>query len=92
MKAPLGPKDVVIAGGDKNFTLTEEERASTRATKWTKSEKMNTTWKEFLQAIRCEPLEQHEFTWHRIAKRKEEKQEETETIEADEEQKRQRRR
>ena len=34
LKALLGPKDVVIAGGDKNFTLTEEERASTRATKW----------------------------------------------------------
>ena len=92
MRALIGPKDVVVAGGDKRFTLTEEERASTRATKWTKSEKMNTTWKEFLQAIRCEPLEQHEFTWRRIAKRKEEKQEETETIEADEEQKRQRRR
>ena len=42
--------------------LTEEERASTRATKWKKSEKMNPAWKEFLQTIRCEPLEQHEFT------------------------------
>ena len=34
LRALIGPKDVVIAGGDKNFTLTEEERASTRATKW----------------------------------------------------------
>ena len=95
LRALIGQKDVffllvVISGRDKNVTLTEEERANTRATKWTKSEKMNTTWKEFLQAIRCEPLEQHEFTWHRIAKRKEEKQEEeeAETIEADEGQRR----
>ena len=70
LRALIGPKDVVIAGGDKKFTLTEEERASTRATKWKKSEKMNTVRKEFLQAIRCEPLEQHEFTWHRIANEK----------------------
>ena len=78
----------MISGRDKNVTLTEEERANTRATKWKKSEKVNTAWKEILQAIRCEPLEQHEFTWHRIAKQKEEKQEEAETIEADEGQRR----
>ena len=85
MKALLGPKDVVIAGGDKNFTLTEEERASTRATKWKKSEKMNAAWKEFLQTIRCEPLEQHEFTWHRSAKRADDKQENEEVAEEAEE-------
>ena len=48
---------------------------------------MNAAWKEFLQTIRCDPLEQHEFTWHRIAKRADDKQENEEVAaEAAEEQ------
>ena len=50
-----------------------------------KSEKMNAAWKEFLHTIRCEPLEQHEFTWHRIAKRADDNQENEEVAEEAEE-------
>jgi len=59
--------DLVCWGGDRNFTVSEEERVSTmRDTVWRPSRVMNVAWEQWQRSTRAEEVSQPEFTWRKI--------------------------
>ena len=64
----IGPKDITIFGGDRNFVRKTSEKQSRRNT-WRPSTKMNEAWTKFLKGHgNAQETEQPEYTWGRVVK------------------------
>ena len=62
--------DLLLFGGDRNFTMREDERMSSRRSTWRPSAKMNEAWSRWEMNTAASTLEQPEFTWQKLPKKK----------------------
>ena len=69
MKNNVKAGEVVIFGGDRNHTLTEEERATTGRTRRRTTAAMRNAWHGFMESFGGRIVSQPEFTWYKIGKR-----------------------
>ena len=65
--AHIAPHDLLVVGGDRNFTVSEDERISSRLSPWRPSRCMNESWRSFLSAAGVTIFDQSEMTWARYA-------------------------
>ena len=68
----LGPQDLVMFAGDRNFVKHQNERMSSRESEWRPSPSLQAAWQELERATRTETLKQPDWTWRRVGRKQEE--------------------
>ena len=70
VKAKIKAGQIVIFGGDRNHTLTDDERGTSGRTRHRTTAKMRSAWHAFMETFAGRIVAQPEFTWFRIGRRR----------------------